>query len=134
MKRKFQLLIKHILDVLFSPLLIMGALIARIIPKKNIVRALIGLSPNNNLIYLRDCLNKIGYNSQVIPWIIPNHEKENIDYNLNINDFFPRLYSNFFGQLLLIYCFIFKLVECLVHLLFKFIFSLIIKRVYNKMK
>jgi glycosyltransferase involved in cell wall biosynthesis len=105
MKRKFQLLIKHILDVLFSPLLIMGALIARIIPKKNIVRALIGLSPNNNLIYLRDSLNKIGYNSQVIPWIIPNHEKENIDYNLNINDFFPRLYSNFFGQLLLIYCF-----------------------------
>lgn len=105
MKRKIQFFIKCVFDILFFPILALCSLMVRFIPRGSPVRVLLGLASNNNLIYVRNSLNTLGYNAYTIPWIIPKHERGNIDYNTDIEMMFPKLYRNFFGQLILIYFF-----------------------------
>ncbi|USO01288.1 MAG: glycosyltransferase [Alphaproteobacteria bacterium] len=71
------------------------------------VRVFFGLIANNNLVYIRDAMIALGYDAKVIPWIVPANEKGVIDYDLDLSIQFPKLYKNFFGQILLIYAFFF---------------------------
>lgn len=100
--------IKFGLDVFFLPFLIVWLLIVRIKSyffKKNAI--FFGLMANNNLIYVRDSLKKYGYKVYVVPWIIPKHEKGVINYDVDMESKFPKLYKNFVGNLLLLYFFFF---------------------------
>lgn len=102
LKRFFQNCIKNILDAFFFPVLFLLCVMSRFfsLGKKN--RIFFGVMANNNLVYVRDSLKKLGYEAQVIPWIIPPHEKDRIDYDFDIQKKFPRMYANFFGQYFLI--------------------------------
>jgi glycosyltransferase involved in cell wall biosynthesis len=104
MKRMIQQTIKYFLDFLVFPLLITCAVLARFF-SQNDNRVLFGLMANNNLIYVKDSLVKFGYKASVIPWIIPEHERNHIKYDLDLKTSFPILYNNFFGQIGLIYFF-----------------------------
>lgn len=68
-------------------------------------RIFLGLMANNNLVYVRDALRKIGYTAALIPWIIPDHERKHISYDLDLKLLYPRLYKNFIGQIILNYFF-----------------------------
>ena len=107
MKRTIQTIIKYIIDLLVLPILAIYAFFLKIFCETKKRRVFIGLMANNNLVYIRNSLIKLHYVAKIIPWIIPHHEQGVINYDLNIASVFPRLYRNFFGQLLLIYGFFF---------------------------
>lgn len=95
-----QFLIKCLLNIVFIPVLSIGALILQFFGKYSKKRVFFGLMHNNNLVYVRDSLRKLGYEASMIPWIVPEHEK-NIDYDINLCIEFPRLYRNFIVQQIL---------------------------------
>lgn len=64
-----------------------------------------GVMANNNLVYLSESLRKYGYIVCVVPWIIPEHERRVIKYDMDIRSYFPRLYKHWLGQRILIYGF-----------------------------
>jgi hypothetical protein len=107
-KKYIQNSIKFGLDAFFSPFLVVWLVILRsksYFTKKN--KIFFGLMANNNLIYVRDSLKKYGYEVYVVPWIIPKHEKGVINYDMDIESKFPKLYKNFVGNLILLYFFFF---------------------------
>jgi glycosyltransferase involved in cell wall biosynthesis len=108
MKPTLQIIIKYISDIIVFPIIISYVFILRFLGEnRKKTRVFLGLMANNNLIYVRDALLKLDYEAKVIPWIIPAHERGAINYDLDIALRFPRMYRNFFGQLLLIYGFFF---------------------------
>lgn len=105
-KKIIQNFIKLAADILVLPIVLLYCVVARFVfYKKN--RVFFGLMPNNNLIYVRDSLKKLGYKAAMIPWIIPEHERKNIPYDMDLKTSYPKLYNNFFGQIILIYLFFF---------------------------
>ncbi len=105
MKKHTQNVIKLIFDTLAIFFIFPACLIANFYSKTKKKRVFIGLMANNNLVYVANALRQHGYQVQYIPWIIPAHEKNIIKYDLDIQRLFPKIYKNFFGQQLLIYCF-----------------------------
>ncbi len=106
LKIYIQNFIKLAADILVLPIALLYCLFARFVfYKKN--KVFFGLMPNNNLVYVRDSLQKLGYTAAVIPWIIPEHERKNILYDIDLKTSYPELYNNFFGQIILIYLFFF---------------------------
>ena len=97
--------IKLIADILIFPIIFFYCIGSRLLFQKK-KRVFFGLMANNNLIYVRDSLKKFGYVAAVIPWIIPEHEKKNILYDIDLKKKYPKLYNNFFGQIILIYLFL----------------------------
>ncbi len=105
MKIYIQISIKIIFDTIAIFFIFPATLISILYEKKSKKRVFLGLMSNNNLVYVADSLKKRGYHVQCIPWIIPDHERNVIKYDLDIKSLFPRMYANFFGQQLLIYGF-----------------------------
>lgn len=110
LKIYIQNFIKLVSDVLVLPIVFFYCLFARIIFHKK-DKIFFGLMANNNLIYVRDSLQKFGYTAAVVPWIIPEHERENILYDIDLKISCPKLYNNFFGQIILIYLFLFWVIS-----------------------
>ena len=108
MKKNLQSLFKLLFDVIVLPFLFIFVIFVRFFIQNNSKpRVLFCLMHNNNLIYIRDALIEKGYHAKVIPWMIPANEIGVIDYNLDVSKSFPKLYKNFFGQLIMLYAFFF---------------------------
>lgn len=55
----------------------------------------------NNWIYLAKAMRLKGYEVQVVPFMIPEHEVDVIPYDVNLKRKFPLLYSHFIGHYIL---------------------------------
>lgn len=105
MKDILRALIKNIMDMVALPIILTACLLARLQPRRKKPRIFFGVLANNNMIYIRNELRRREYSAVVIPWIIPNHERGIIDYDLDIAEKFPKLYNAFITHQILIYGF-----------------------------
>lgn len=106
LKTYIQNSIKLVADILVLPILFSYCIVSRFIFYKK-DKVFFGLMANNNLVYVRDSLKNLGYTAVVVPWIIPEHERKNILYDIDLKASYPKLYNNFLGQIILIYLFLF---------------------------
>ncbi len=85
-----------LIELFLLPFLSLVAIIARFFPMKNSI--FIGMMHVNNLTYVAKAMRNKGYYVQVIPWMIPEHERGVIPYDIDLKETYPFLYSNFVGQ------------------------------------
>ena len=55
----------------------------------------------NNLTYVAKAIRLKGYEAQVVPFMIPDHEVDIVPYDINLKRKYPLLYSHFIGHYIL---------------------------------
>lgn len=92
-------------EVCVFPVLIITVVLRRLFFCKSTlpISIFIGLMHTNNMTYVAKAMRQKGYNVQVVPWIIPEHEVDVIPYDVNFKRQYPHLYSHFIGQYILIF-------------------------------
>lgn len=107
MKRKLQKFLLYAGDIMAFIPLFSFIISYRLFAKKNLKknRIFLGTVANNNLVYVRDALISLGSKAKIVPWLIPKNEENHIDYDINLREKFPKLHTNFIGQLFLTYYF-----------------------------
>lgn len=98
MKKNFFILFGFLIEGLFSPFFVFSCLVSRCCLIDQQSHIFIGMMHVNNWTYVAKALRRRGYKVQVVPWIIPDHERGVIPYDVDLKANFPRLYSNFLGQ------------------------------------
>jgi len=90
----------YLIEIIVAFILLLFSLFVRCtISRPNSI--FMGMMHINNLTYVAKALRKEGYYVQVVPWIIPEHEKNVIPYDVQLQKEYPILYSTFPGQYIL---------------------------------
>ena len=90
----------YLIEIIVAFILLLFSLVVRCtISRPNSI--FMGMMHIKNLTYVAKALRKEGYYVQVVPWIIPEHEKNVIPYDVQLQKEYPILYSTFPGQYIL---------------------------------